>query len=298
MPPPEAFFYNKVIKILSGLPIILYNLAILPPMRIIITLAIILVALLSQLPDNRLHVYFLDIGQGDSIFIKTPNNHHILIDGGPDSTVVREISELMPFLNKNIDLIILTHPDADHLNGLIDVIERYSVSNIYLTGVANAKPEYARLFDLAITKNINLILADSQTDFKFGPLILDTLYPFSNISGNPEIAANDSSIVTKIIYRQHKILLTGDLEENGEKQLLNSHIDLTASIYKAGHHGSKTSSSLPFVKEISPEIAIIQAGKDNRYGHPHSITIQNLYKTHTKHIYNTATDGRIKIIFD
>ncbi|MBI4975261.1 MBL fold metallo-hydrolase [Candidatus Peregrinibacteria bacterium] len=259
--------------------------------------------LISQIPDNKFHIYFLDIGQGDSVLIKTPQNHQMLIDGGPNSSVIERLSGIMPFFDNSIDFIILTHPHADHVNGLIEVLKKYSVNAILMTGVSSKSPIYEEFLRTVYNKKIPVFIAESKTDFKFGNVFFDVIYPFNQISGEYFENPNNSSVAVKVSYKDElsrvseKILLTGDLQDIIESKLVDAGIDLKANILKAGHHGSKNASSLKFLNKVKPDFAVIQSGKDNRFGHPHKQTLDNLKKAGVKKIYRNDMDGTVEFVF-
>lgn len=250
-----------------------------------------------QLPDGRFHVWFLDVGQGDSIFIQTPQNHQILVDGGPGNKVLEELGEVMPFFDKSIDLIISTHPQADHISGLVEVLKKYEVENVLFPGVLYPNSYYDEFLREIYGQDIGVFLADGMTDFVFGEVKVDVLYPFEQIFLESFKEVNNSSIATKIIYRDVEILLTGDMEKSAEMRLVNADVNLRADILKAGHHGSKTSSTPEFLNKVRPEIIVIQSGKNNSYGHPHKEILANIKSAGVKKIYRTDMDGRVEFAF-
>ena len=252
---------------------------------------------LFELPDQLLHVYFLDIGQGDSIFIKTPENHKILIDGGPNGRVLNELSEIMPFFDKTIDLIILTHPHADHVGGLIEVLKKYEVKNVLLTGVEYDSEMYVEFLRELGEGERGVFLAKNSSDFMLGDVLFDTFYPFDQLDGDELSNINNSSIVMRVSHGDMSILLTGDLESKAEKELIKTNIELESDIFKAGHHGSRTASTLEFLQRVQPEIVVIQSGEDNKFGHPHTETLENFKEIGVEKIYRNDLDGRIEFVF-
>lgn len=256
-----------------------------------------LFVIIYQLPDNKFHIYFLNVGQGDSILIKTPENHEILVDGGPQDFVMQELSEVLPFFVKHLDLIVLTHPHKDHVDGLIEVLKRFKVDNILISGVQYDSPDYKEFLQEIQAYGIKVFIAESHTDFKFGAVVFDVLYPQDEIIGETFDNLNNSSIAMRIAYAGKHVLLTGDLEVKGEAGLLATGADLQADIFKAGHHGSRTSSSIALLKKVKPEIVVIQCGKDNQFGHPHQETLDNLKKLGIKNVYRNDLDGRVEFVF-
>lgn len=243
---------------------------------------------------GEMMVAFLNIGQGDSIFIESPSGNQVLIDGGPDRSVLREISKVMPFYDRNIDLVIATHPDADHIGGLVDVLGRYKVGLFMEPGTEADTGLYkeleTRLEKLSVNQKIKKIEARQGMVVDLGSgALLEILFPVLDPSG---METNTSSIVARLVYGESEFLLTGDSPLNIEEYLVDSGVDLDSDVLKAGHHGSKTSTSDTFVKKVDPEYAIISAGKDNRYGHPHKEVLDILEKNNAK-VLNTADHGRI-----
>lgn len=256
-----------------------------------------LAVLIWQLPDDEFHVYFLNIGQGDSILIKTPENHQILVDGGPKNYVLQQLDEVMPFFDKSIDLVVITHPHADHVDGLVEVLKRYQVNAILMTGVDYPSPDYDEFLKVAAEKNIKVFIAKNDLDFKFGSVIFDVLYPNKPMLEEKLKNLNNSSIVAKVLYGGKSLLLVGDMELEEESLLIKTGLNLKADVLKVGHHGSRTSSSKKFLDLVKPEIAVIQSGKGNPFGHPHKETLDKLKAAGIKQIYRNDLDGRVEISF-
>jgi len=250
-----------------------------------------------ELPDVMFHIYFLDVDQGDSILIKTPQDHHILIDGGPKTFVLEQLGEVMPFFDREIDLMILTHPHADHMEGLVEVLKRYKVRNVLITGVIFFDDTYKEFLKEINALDIPIFVADSKTDFVFDDVFIDVLYPFKPIAGSSYDNVNNSSVGIAVVYKDKKILLFGDLEEEIEQMLLKTFLPRDVDIYKASHHGSRTASSIEFLKRISPKEVVIQVGKNNQFKHPHPETIRNFHRAGVEKIYRTDIDGRVEFTF-
>jgi len=257
--------------------------------------SLILVVLLRQLPDDRFHVYFLDIGQGDSILIKTPQNHQILIDGGPENTVVEELSEVIPYFDKSIDLMVLTHPHEDHLAGLVEVLERYEVENVLFTGVQYKSGTYFEF--LKRIEGLNIFFAEAGTDFQFGNVLLDVIYPFESVALENFENVNNSSVAIRVVFGEIVILLTGDLEVEAEEVLIESGVDLEAYLFKAGHHGSRTSSTWELLKKVQPAVVVIQSGEGNSYDHPHPETLRNFARIGVEKVFRNDLEGRVEFVF-
>ena len=263
---------------------------------IILTVLVLfsVLAFVVNLKDEAgLKVYFLDVGQGDSIFIETENKKQILVDGGPDNRVIQKLSEVMPFWDRTIDFIVLTHPDHDHIGGLPEILKRYKVSGIIETGVQCEKVECKVWNDLKEKEKAVVILPKLGDSIVFDEntkiLILS---PFESIVGKKISKANNISIVAKLIYGNHSILLTGDIEKQVEEKLVLAGLDIDSDYLKIPHHGSKTSTTEEFLQNTSPLMAFISLGIDNSYGHPHEEVISRLEKRNIKY-YRTDELGTI-----
>ena len=245
-----------------------------------------------------LRVNFFDVGQGDAIFIESPSGNQILIDGGPDNSVLSKLGETMPFWDRSIDLVILTHPHADHLDGLVEVLKRYDVETVLESGVNHTIPEYAEWHEFLKEKNVKVIIAEAGQRIRLGSAAyLDVLTPFEDFIGKSPKDIHDATIISKLSYGATTLLFTGDAERSLEYQLLYSGADIDADILKVGHHGSKTSSADGFLGAVSPEIAVISAGRKNRYGHPHQDVLDRLRNLGIS-IFRTDTDGDIEMVSD
>lgn len=261
----------------------------------IVVIFIFLSSEIFKLPDNNLHVFFLDVGQGDSTLVQTPHGNLILIDGGPEDNVIFELFEILPFFRRTIDLVILTHPDKDHLEGLTYVLDRFNVKNVLLTGILDDNIFYKTFLEKLNEQQVPVLIAKSTLDFDLGDgVFLDTLYPFDSISNMYFADTNSSSIVNKLIFHDFEILFTGDLDTKTEDKLIQNNVPLKADVLKISHHGSKNGTSKDFLEAVSPETAIIQAGENNSYGHPHMEILENLLKQKIE-IFRTDKNGRIEI---
>ncbi len=244
-----------------------------------------------------LEVNFFDIGQGDAIFIQTPQRYQILIDGGPNSAILEKLSQEMPFWDRTIDLIILTHPEHDHFGGLIEVLKRYKIDYILWTGVLRETAEYKEWKSLIQKEGAEIIIAKSGQVIKAGDAHFNILYPFESLEDQKLKNINNTSIVNNLVFRENSFLFTGDTFKSVERKLVNKGVFLESDVLKVGHHGSKTSSSEEFIEAVCPKIAIIQCGKNNRYGHPYPETLAILKKYDIK-VLRTDQDGDIKIVSD
>jgi competence protein ComEC len=256
---------------------------------------LIWLAVFTQVQANLLEITFFDVGQGEAIFVETPQGHQILIDGGPDATILEKLGQAMPFYDQSIDLIILTHPEADHLSGLVEVLRHYQVGQILENGIQRNTPEYQEWMKLIQKKEIPLKIAQAGQVVHLGPGVnLRILWPDQRLVQSEARKVNNVSIVAQLIYGQSEFLLTGDIEKQIELRLINQGLNLESDVLKIGHHGSKTSSSQIFLEAVNPKIAVISVGK-NSYGHPHQEVLERLKKIK---VYQTDKDGDVEIITD
>jgi len=251
----------------------------------------------KELSFSNLEVVFFDVGQGDSIFIETPDGFQVLIDGGPGLAVLEKLGQEMPFYDRTIDLIVLTHPDRDHLFGLLEVLKRYEIKNILWTGIVKDTVEYQEWIRLINEEGANIIIAETGQRIDLSESIyLSILYPFESLEGQETKYTNDTSIVAELVFDSVSFLFTGDISKKIEKQLVDKYIDLELDVLKVAHHGSKTSTSLEFLEIISPDIAVISVG-ENRWGHPHPEVLSNLEQFGIQ-VLITKESGDIKIVSD
>ena len=241
-----------------------------------------------------LEVVFFDIGQGDSIFIETPWKHQILIDGGPSSKVLEKLAKEMPFWDRTIDLVILTHPEKDHVSGLIEVLKSYKVENILWTGVVTDSFQYKEWLKRLELEGAEIKIAKAGQKIRAGKVLLDILHPLENLENQKIKNLNNTSIVIRLSFFQNSFLFTGDIFQSREKKIIEQGIPLNSDVLKVGHHGSKTSTAEEFLKAVTPEIAVISVG-ENHYGHPHQEVLDRLAEAGAK-LLRTDREGDIKII--
>ena len=253
-----------------------------------------LFALYSNLHISRdvLTVAFLDVGQGDAIFIETPSGKQMLIDGGAGRAVLSELSGVMPFFDRSIDVVLNTHPDKDHIGGLPDVFENYNVALVIDPAVPMEKASYEEYEkDITLEAARHVVARRGQTLLFGDGVELHILFPDRDMSNVKN--ANDASVIVQLVYGETEVMLTGDAPESIEKYLVSLGAEnLKSDILKAGHHGSRTSTSKGFVAAVDPAYTIISAGKDNSYGHPHKEVIETLTLASTT-ILGTYNEGTI-----
>lgn len=250
----------------------------------------------EQSQDKGLEVCFLDIGQGDSIFIETSQGHQVLIDSGPDNTLIKKLEQRMPFWDRTIDLIILTHSDKDHVFGFLEVLENYEIKNILWTGAIGKSSLFEEWQEAIKNEGSNIWIAERGLVIHLpGERFFEILYPFQSLEGRQVSAMNDTSIVMMLNTDEEKILFTGDISKTIENALIENEILLKADILKVPHHGSKTSSSEEFLKAVDPDLAIISVGRDNSYGHPSPIVLARLEESGIK-VLQTSKEKDICLI--
>jgi competence protein ComEC len=246
--------------------------------------------------DRYLQVHFLDVGQGDAILIETPGGREILIDGGRDSSVLSGLTQKLGFFDRTLDMVVGTHPDLDHIGGLIDVLKRYKVDTILTTentGESSAAALYNKLKTQEGAEIRNA--RRGQTYTLDEGVILSVLFPESDPT---DMESNTSSIVLKLTHGSSTFLFTGDSPKNIEEYLVLVEGEyLKSDVLKVGHHGSRTSTSELFLDEVAPTYAVISAGKDNSYGHPH-VEVTDLLFNKRVHILETAKEGTITFFSD
>ncbi len=259
-------------------------------------------------------VDFLNVGQGDSAFIRTPEDYKILIDGGPDSAVLEKLNKLLPFWDKSLDIVILSHPEKDHMSGLLDVLEKYKVKYFLWSGVVKDDPENKKLAEilnnikkpgrnflmasLGVREGTKVLEASAGEEIKAGSVLIDVLFPLENVAGKElKNSSNDACVVNKIIYGKNSFLFTGDISSVAEKELINNNSDLQSDVLKVAHHGSKYSTSDIFLSAVKPKSAVISVGAKNTYGHPTPEVLQRLEKSGIK-VLRTDQRGDVKILSD
>ena len=237
--------------------------------------------------------HFLDVWQGDATFFETPEGVQVLIDGGKDASVLRTLASEMGFFDRTIDMVIATHPDSDHIGGLIDVLKRYEVKIVVVTENENDTPTAAAFAAAVAEEGAELIYARAGQEWQLGAsTTLTILFPDRNPIG---FESNASSIITKVQYGEIGFVVTGDAPKSIEEYIVRQYGDeLESEVMKVGHHGSDTSTADSFVSAVSPEFAVISAGTDNRYGHPHREVIKRL-ASEPLQIFETAKEGTVSL---
>ncbi len=249
-------------------------------------------------PPLALTVSFLDVGQGDSVLVEGPTGIEMLIDGGKDRSVLRQLPRLMGPLDRSIDIVVATHPDADHIGGLPDVLERYRVSRFFEQGKEGETGTFERLEEAVASERgatSSLLVRGMRIHLGDGAYA-DVLHPEENVEKLRE--TNDASISMRIVYGESAFMLTGDAPLWVEERLADAYgAGLRSDVLKAGHHGSRTSTGDAFLAAVDPETVVVSAGKDNSYGHPHEEVRANILESGAS-MLTTIDEGTITFVSD
>jgi competence protein ComEC len=249
---------------------------------------------------SPLHVTFFDVGQGDATFVESPSGTQVLIDGGKDGKVLEALPEVMEYFDRSIDVVIATHPDMDHIGGLVRVLERYDVGTLVMTDNVGDTPVYEAFMARVKAEGANVVYArrghilDLGTG-SAGSTTLAILFPDRSVR---TVDSNTSSLVMRLSYGATDFLFMGDAPRSIETYLIALDREaLGSEVLKLGHHGSRTSSDPAFVGAVRPRYGIVSAGKDNEYGHPHAEVLETLAAMHSI-TQNTAEEGHILFVSD
>lgn len=245
-------------------------------------------AIVREAPTNTMKVAFLNIGQGDAIYIESPTHNQMLIDGGPSSILLSELKKELPFYDHSIDTLVVTNPDADHYSGFLDLIKSFQVNHVIEPGTKTDTERYKQLEQEIADAHISKTIARRGMIVHLGGgADLHILFPDQDVSS---FSTNDGSIVARLTFGSTSVMFTGDAPSKTENYVLslenasssnktsNEFSAIKSDILKEGHHGSRTSASEPFITAVNPAYDIISAGFHNRYGHPHKETIDLLNK--------------------
>ncbi|OIP79393.1 MAG: hypothetical protein AUK21_04195 [Parcubacteria group bacterium CG2_30_48_51] len=229
--------------------------------------------------QSHARVYFFDVGQGDAALIRLPRGYDVLIDAGPDKTIAHKLGKSLPFFDRTLEAVILTHPHADHITGLLEILRRYEVQTVITTGVAYESPVATYLQEELTRGSIRIeIVAQPQTlELPTGRGDrIEVRYPVESIVGKEVRDVNTASMVVSFTTGGETFLFMGDAYRAQEDELLAAGSVPRAVVLKVGHHGSVTSTGLDFLDAVQPRYAIISVGSDNPYGHPHAAVLDRL----------------------
>lgn len=243
-----------------------------------------------------LAVTFLNVGQGDSILIETPSGKQILVDGGPDRSVLRELPKVIGPLDRSLDLIVETHPDKDHIAGLTDVFERYKVGAFLNPGIPN-DTSYTKTLVRAVESEPGVVRVEVRRGMRLhlgNGAYADVLYPDRDVD---DVETNMGSVVLQVVYGETEFMLTGDAPINVERWLVSLDGEaLQSDVLKAGHHGSRTSTDEAWLKKVNPTYVVISAGLNNSYGHPHAEVVSRIQDFGATLLQ--TTNGNVRFLSD
>jgi competence protein ComEC len=237
-----------------------------------VLIGVLLLALLEwqKLPSGKLQIHVFDVGQGDSLFIQSPQGYQIVIDGGPDMSLLEHLGAVMPWFDRSIDLLILSHFDADHITALPELLKRYDVEKILMTGTDHGSGRSEAVLHYIVQQGVPVVFPSQLDGLQLSDgLQMNVLWPHDVIVGLDVDEPNHHSIVMQFTYGNTSFLATGDIDIAAELEILRMGVDVRSTIMMAPHHGSNTSSSTGFILAVDPDYAVASAGKENRFGHPH-----------------------------
>lgn len=256
-------------------------------------------AAVLSLPDGRLHVVFFDVGQGDAILIQSPHGHQMLIDGGPSpSALLGGLGRAMPFWDRSLDLVVLTHPDEDHLAGLIPVLERYQVDHAMEPGLPHQTALAEEWERLLCQRGVPRVMGQQGMRVALEDGVrLEVLHPGPILLQGTDADDNNNSLVLRLVYGRSSFLFTGDLEQEGERSLLRTRQPVRTWVLKVAHHGAGNGTGEQFLAKVDPQLAIISVGKGNRFGHPAPDLLKRLAQQGAS-VLRTDEQGQIELITD
>jgi len=263
----------------------------------VIIIAVLSVIVFKEADFYEAKIYFFDIGQGDSFLLRFPNGANVLVDGGPDNSLLPKLGQALPFYDKTIDLMILTHPHADHVLGLVEVLRRYKVKAVLANGIIYNTPDYTAWLTEIQNHHIPFYIARAGQHYIVGQADFEVLFPLQSLFLTKPEDINGTSVVIQLKYKNSKALLMGDLEARGEAELVKVFgSNLQSEFLKVGHHGSDTASAQGFLDLVKPVYAIIQVGQGNTLGLPSFRVIARLNRLKTR-IFRTDLIGDIIFSF-
>lgn len=244
---------------------------------------------------HELIVTVFDVGQGDAVLVELPEGGRWLIDGGPDERVVASLDQRLPWWDRTLTGIILTHPHADHVAGLVAVLRRYRVRHVVVPAVSHTTPEYLTFLEEVRSRNLPTTFVSRPFVWTGGSAASSWRWEFLHPERAYDEAVSDlnaASVVSRLVYGEHKFLFMGDATVEVESLLLKQGRDLRATVLKVGHHGGDTATSESFLKAVQPTYAAISVGASNRFGHPAEVILRRLRKNGVM-IYRTDEHGDI-----
>ena len=262
---------------------------------------ILFLAFLITLPDGKLRITFCDVGQGDSAYVHFPDGHDMLIDGGPDSRVLSCLGHMMPFWDRHIDLVLLTHAEKDHFEGLTEVVKRYQVGYLIRSDSQNVGPEYQWLVAAIFSRHVPVKTVFAGDQITVGGVVLSFLWPTRQYlaqSPSQEGSQNEHGLVVHLRYGVFDTLFSADADSQVEQQYIDAAgFPDAIEVLKVPHHGSATGMTQGFISWVHPKLAVISVGKNNPYHHP-SPQALSLLKSIGSLIFRTDQQGEIQTVSD
>ena len=268
---------------------------------LVVSLAALAWTAALTLPDQLLHVAFVDVGQGDGAFMTTPSGRQVVVDGGADPlAMVRALAARMPPGDRTVDIVVLTHPHTDHVSGLLEVMRRYEVALVLERQIAYDSPPHQAWRRLVERSAARVVQAEARQVISMGDgVTLRVVSPPVRLLQGTASDVDNTSVVLRVEYGDVSFLLTGDMFEEGEAALVESGAPIDSDVLKVGHHGSRNSSSREFLDAVTPAVAIISAGQDNRFGHPHSESLLTLQQHVAEELlFLTSERGTVEFVTD
>ena len=273
---------------------------------------VLLFSFLSSLPDGKLHIIFCDVGQGDAAYIRLPDGRDMLVDGGPNERVLECLGNHMPFWDRSLDLVLLTHPQKDHLQGLLSVLERYQIGYLIRSNVSNTSEGYTQFTSIINKRNIHERFVTSGELITVGAVRVSVLWPTkeqiahmglptviqgASVLGSDSDDINNGSLVFRLRFGSFDAVFPGDADIHVESKYVGAVLaDSTVELLKVPHHGSKYSMTEEYINKLKPEISVISVGK-NMYGHPAKETLTMLANNMSR-VLRTDQEGDIEVISD
>ena len=276
----------------------------LPARWLVMPLAIVAIlvwAAALSVPERQLRVSFLDVGQGDAVLIETPAGQRILVDGGPSpQAALVELGERLPFWERSLDMVVLTHPHDDHLAGLVEVVRRYQVGQVLESGQAEEQPTDREWRNLVAEKGIKRTVASAGQRIALGEgMWLEVLHPQATLLKGTDADIDNNGVVLRLAAGEVSFLLAADIGQAAEQRLLEGGFDLRSTVLKVAHHGSETSTSPEFLEAVGPQVAVISVGAENRFGHPSPEVVATLReRLGQDRLYLTSERGTIELTTD
>ncbi len=266
----------------------------------LLILAILTWSAALALPDGRLHLFFLDVGQGEAILVQTPRRHQILIDGGPDpKALLPQLGRRLPFWDHSLDLVVLTHPGEGHLTGLLEVLRRYQVERVLESGIKSDSAAYKEWLKLVREKGTERTIAHRGQQIKLGDGVkIQVLHPPEVLLHGMASDPDNNSVVLRLSYGKASFLLTSDLVREGERVLLGQQLQIRSTVLQVGHYGSSGSTDEEFLAAVSPQAVVISVGRDNPFGHPAPEVVARLREGVGQNLFLTSKNGVVEFITD